>query len=181
MSTPDTLLIPDITVLPEPLREPVRGISFGSYLFVEAAHLDELPTRTVLAWLGVCESGFEFAENVWNDRLTEELERDEGSFDEFYANLLAKASSFWNRPIAPLDTDIQCWICFQRHLLETPDLARKLGLTAGDEIRLEWLWRIRLSDPTIAAMAIDACSSPLSPLPKITIAALSFPLRADGT
>lgn len=181
MSTPDTRLIPDTSVLPERLRESVRGISFGSFLFVEAARLDELPTPAVLAWLGIRESLFESVESVWNDRVNDELDRDEGVFDELYANLLGNALSYWNRAIVPLDADVQSWICLQRHLLGAPDFARQLGLTAGDEMRLERLWRMRLSDPAIAAMATEAWSSPLLPLPKITVAALSVPWRAEGT
>lgn len=181
MSTPDALLIPDPSVLPEKVREPISGISFATYLFVEAARLDEIPTQSVLVWLGVRESDFERAESTWSERVADEFERDESSFEELYEDLFGKALSFWTRSITPLDTDIQSWICLQRHLLESPDLARQLGLTSGDEMRLERLWRTRLSDPAVAFMAAETWASALSPLPKIIVAPSNFPLRAEAT
>lgn len=178
MSTRDALLIPELSQLPEALRASVNGVSLAAYLFVEASRLDALPLSAVLAWLGLRESVFDGAEERWSDRVADELAREGSEFDALYQDLLSRALARWGRRIAPLDSEVEAWMTFQRHALAAADpgeLARQLGLTAGDELRLAHLWRERLSRPDIAARAEAAWSSPLRPLPGLTLAPIVFP------
>jgi hypothetical protein len=173
MSTPDPILS-----LPEGLREPVLGVSFTAYLLVEAARLDGLPEQEVLRWLGVQESTFAQAEEAWGERVADELAWGEAGFDALYLDLLERALSAWARPVPPLDQEVEAWTTFQRHALAALDpeaVARRAGLTAGDELRLARLWRDRLAAPELVARAEAALSSPLSPMPAVTPAPFPFP------
>ncbi len=178
MSTRDTLLIPTPSRLPEALRAPIEGVSLAAYLFVEASRLDALPLPAVLAWLGLRGSVFDRVEERWSDRVADELGRDGSELDVLYQELLDRALSIWARRIAPLDGEVEAWMGFQRHALASADpgeLARGLGLTAGDELRLARLWRERLLDPEIAARAVAAWSAPLEPLPRLSLSPIVFP------
>lgn len=178
MSTRDALLIPDPSSLPEALRAPIGGVSLAAYLFVEASRLDALPLPAVLAWIGLRGSVFERAEEGWNDRLADALAGEGPELDLLYQELVSRALSLWARRIAPLDTDVEAWMTFQRHALASADPgehARGLGLTPGDELRLARLWSERLLDPAIAARAVAAWSAPIQPLPRLTVAPLVFP------
>jgi hypothetical protein len=184
MSTRDALLIPDRSLLPEALRDPIEGVSLAAYLFVEAAHLDALPTPAVLRWLGVRERAFERAEDRWSELVAEELEREEARFDEMYEDLLTRALSLWARSIEPLDRDVEAWMTFQRHALEAGEpgeVARRAGLTAGDELRLARLWRDRIRSPEVAARAAAAWAGPLLPLPALSMSPLVFPPALEPT
>jgi hypothetical protein len=178
MSTRDALLIPDPSRIPEPLRAPIEGVSLAAYLFVEASRLDALPLPAVLAWLGLRVSVFDRVEERWSDRLADELARDGSELDVLYQDLLSRALGCWTRRVAPLDTEVEAWMNFQRHALGSTDpgeLARGLGLTAGDELRLARLWHERLLDPAIAARAVAAWTAPLAPLPHLALSPLVFP------
>lgn len=183
MSTPDLSSLLDLSALPEPLGAPIAGVSLAAYLVVEAALLDDLPRATVLAWLGVGQAAFARAEPRFSERIFTELAREGAEFDEHYQRLLAKALSLWSRRVQPLDEHLEAWITYQRHALEAPDpadpgaFARGLGLTPGDELRLDHLWQERLSDPALAARAAESWSLPLAPLPPLTLAPLVFPPR----
>ena len=184
MSTRDTLVIPEPSRLPEALREPIDGVSLATYLFVEAARLDGLSEPAVLGWLGVPWRAFARAEERWSARLSDELARDRALFDELYEDLLGRALSLWGRPIEPLDRDVEAWMTFQRHALEAGDpgkLARHLGLTIADELRLARLWRGRLATPETAARAEAAWSGPLPPLPKLTLGPIHLPPTLGGS
>lgn len=175
---PDTLLIPDPSRLPESLREPIEGVSFAAYLLVEAARLDGLAPAAVLGWLGVRESVFVRAEERWSDLLADELARGSARFDEIYEDFLGRALSLWARPVDPLDRDVEAWITFQRHMLAAGDpgeLARRAGLTPGDELRLARLWRGRFAAPEVAARGAAAWSGPLLPLPALRLTPIAFP------
>jgi hypothetical protein len=170
--------------LPEALRAPIEGVSFADYLFVEAARLDALPVGSVLAWLGVRSKAFARAEERWNDRLSEELAREGGHFDEQYEELLTRALSVWARSVEPLDSDVEAWMIFQRHALAAEDpseMARGLGLTIGDEMRLARSWRERLADPEIAVRAEAAMSGPLLPLSKVSLSPFVFPPTLEAS
>ncbi len=178
MSLRDALLIPEPSQLPEALRASVDGVSLAAYLFVEASRLDALPLSAVLAWLGLRESVFDGAEERWSDRVADELAREGSEFDALYQALLSRALARWTRRIAPLDSEVEAWMTFQRHALAAADpgeLARELGLTAGDELRLAHLWRERMLHPEIAARASSAWSALLGPLPRLTLSPLVFP------
>lgn len=178
MSTRDELLMAEPSRLPEALREPLSGVSLADYLFVEAARLDGLPTPAVLAWLGLPEGVYSRAEELWGERVADELAREGAQFDEMYEDLLTRALSLWARSVDPLDRDVEAWVMFQRHALAASDpsgVARRVGLTAGDELRLARLWRYRLEDPAIAARAEAAMSGPLGPIPKLTLSPIVFP------
>jgi hypothetical protein len=182
MSTRDALLIPEPSGLPEALREPIEGVSFAAYLFVEAARLDALPLAAVLGWLGVREGAFARAEEPWSERVADELARDGSHFDALYEDLLGRALSRWARPVDPLDRDVEAWMTFQRHTLAADDpgeIARRAGLTAGDELRLARLWRGRLAGPDIAERAGEAWSGPLPALPKLALSPIVFPPAPD--
>ncbi|MEO7327479.1 MAG: hypothetical protein ABI193_02800 [Minicystis sp.] len=174
----DAPLVLDLTTLPEPLRDPIAGVSLAHYLIVEASRLDALPLPTVLTWLGLRPIAFERAEEPWSERIDEELAREGSTFDERYQHLLGQALSLWSRAIDPLDHDIEAWMTFQRHALAADDpgeMARRAGLLAGDELRLAHRWRDRLSTPEIAARAEAAWSGPLLPLPRLTLSPIVFP------
>ena len=178
MSTRDALLIPDPSRIPEALCAPAFGVSLAAYLIVEASRLDALPQPAVLAWLGLRESAFSRAEDRWSDRVANALARDDSEFDALYQDLVSRALSLWARRLAPLDGEIEAWMTFQRHALAASDpgeLARGLGLTPGDELRLARLWRERLLDPEIAARAAVAWSAPLGPLPSLSLSPIVFP------
>jgi len=178
MSTRDALLIPEPSRLPEALREPLEGVSLAAYLFVEAGRLDALPLASLLGWLGVRESAFERAEERWSERVADELTREGPPFDEVYEDLITRALSLWSRSVTPLDHDVEAWMMFQRHALAAADpgaMARRLGLTAGDEMRLARSWRDRLRAPEIAARAVAAWTAPLSPLPALSFSPIVFP------
>lgn len=175
MSTRDRLIVTDPLLLPEALREPVAGVSFAAYLCVEAARLDGLPDRAVLAWLGVTESTFARAEERWDERLSDELAREGAELDAMYDDLLGRALSLWHRAIDPLDRDVAAWIAYQRRAGDTPDLGRERGLTLGDELRLARLWRGRVTDPEVATVAVAAWSAPLPPMPALVLSPLVFP------
>ncbi|MEP7126073.1 MAG: hypothetical protein ABJE95_34390 [Byssovorax sp.] len=178
MSTRDRLSIPPLLRIPEAWRAPVEGVSLAAYLVVEASRLDGLPLPAVLAWLGLRESVFDRVEERWSDRIADELARDGAGTDALYQELLSHALSLWGRRTAPLDAEIEAWMTFQRHALAAADpgeLARGLGLTAGDELRLAWLWQHRLLDPAIAARAAEAWSAPIAPLPRLALSPLVFP------
>lgn len=179
MSPRDALLPVDPSTLPEAVREPIEGVSFTAYLLVEAARLDGIADRSVLSWLGVRETSFARAEERWSDLLSDELAREGGLFDEVYEDLVGRALSLWARAVDPLDHDVEAWMAYQRLALlaESPDeVAKKVGLTRGDEIRLARLWRRRLAESAdLAAIAAAAWSGRASPLPKITLSPLVFP------
>jgi hypothetical protein len=184
MLIPETFLLSHSPELPETWREPICGVSLAAYMLVEAARLDGLPISAVLAWIGVRESAFTRAEDIWSDRIADALDQDDAAFDELYEDLLGRALSLWSRSVEPLDRDVEAWINFQRHSFETTDpgdMARRAGLTIGDEMRLVRLWYMRLSDPEIAARAVDAWSAPLTPLPKLVIVPFVFPPPAGQT
>lgn len=164
--------------LPDSLREPIAGVSFADYLFVEASRLDGLSERDVLRWLGIREAAFARAEGPWSNRVNEELARDGSGFDELYQELLGRALSAWGRSVSPLDRDVAAWVAFQQHTLAAADpdeVPRRAGLTPGDEMRLARLWRQRLADPEIAARAAAAMARRSPPLPAIDIAPFVFP------
>ena len=73
MSTPEALVIPAPSALPEALRQPIHGVSLAAYLVVEAARLDALAVPAVLDWLGVSARAFARAEGPWSDRVAEAL------------------------------------------------------------------------------------------------------------
>jgi hypothetical protein len=178
MSTRDALLISEPSRLPEAVREPIEGVSFAAYLVVEAARLDGLPFLTVLGWLGVRQRAFARAEELWSERVSDELAREGAHFDEVYEDLLTQALSLWARSIEPLDREVEAWMTFQRHALAAEDpgaMARRAGLTVGDEMRLARLWRGRLATAEIAARAMAAWSGPLLPLPKLSLSPIVFP------
>lgn len=178
MSIAEALLIPEPSRLPDALRDPIEGVSLATYLFVEAARLDALPLPAVLGWLGVREGAFARAEEPWSERVADELARDGSHFDELYEDLLGEALSRWARPVDPLDREVEAWLTFQRHALAAEDpgeMARRAGLTAGDEVRLARLWRERLATPAVAERAAAAWSGPLLPLPKLSLSPIVFP------
>jgi len=182
MSIRDALLVPDAALLPVSLREPIRGVSLSTYLFVEAARLDAIPLPALLAWLGVKESAFAGVEEQWNDRIAVELEQEGARFDELYEDLIGRALSSWARRIDPLDGAIEAWMMFQRHALSAADsneMVRRAGLTPGDEVRLTRLWHQRLTDPEIAARAARAWVAPLEELPALIISPFVFPPPAE--
>lgn len=184
MSTRDALMIPEPAGLPDAWRAPIDGVSLAAYLVVEASRLDALPLRAVLAWLGLRESVFERAEERWSDRITDEMAREGSESDALYQDLVSRALSLWARRTPPLDTEIEAWMTFQRHALAAADpggLARKLGLTAGDELRLARLWSDRLRDPAIAARAASAWTAPLGPLPALSLSPIVFPPAPEPT
>ncbi|WP_437491994.1 hypothetical protein WME75_16785 [Sorangium sp. So ce1014] len=180
MSTRDALLraLPADSRLPEALRAPIEGVSLGHYLIVEAARLDGLPVPAVLAWLDVPQRAFARAEELWSERVSDALACDDERFDALYEDALGWALSLWARPVDPLDRDIGAWMTFQRHALDAIDpgeLARRAGLTPGDELRLARLWRARLADPEVLALAEAAMSGPLAPLPAVAVSPFVFP------
>jgi hypothetical protein len=178
MSTRDALLIPDPARIPDTWRAPIEGVSLAAYLLVEASRLDGLPLPAVLAWLGLRESVFERAEERWSDRIADGLAREGSELDVLYHDLVSRALALWTRRTAPLDDEIEAWMTYQRHALAAADpaeLARKLGLTSGDELRLARQWRARLLDPAIAARAAAAWSSPLASLPGLSLSPIVFP------
>jgi hypothetical protein len=168
--------------VPEAWRRPLHGVSLGAYLVVEAARMDGISETEALTWLGVSPAAFARAEGPWADRIDDALAADsaagERPFDEVYEELLGEVLSRWKRPVPPLDQDIESWIAMQRHSLladDPEDLSRRLGLSAGDELRLDRLWRERMKDPAIAARAQAALDGPLLPLPRPAVAPLVFP------
>ena len=184
MSTRDTLLIPDPACLPAALREPLDGVSFATYLFVEASRLDDLSLPAVLGWLGVRASAFAQVEARWSQIVADALADEALAFDALYDELLGRALACWPRPVDPLDRDVQAWIMFQRHALasmDPGDVGRRLGLTAGDELRLARAWRGPLAIPETAARAASAWSSPLLPLPGLSLPKLLFPPALEST
>ncbi|WP_437621384.1 hypothetical protein [Sorangium sp. So ce1151] len=180
---PESLLNLDPSRVPEALRETSEDVSLAAYLIVEASRVDGLPLSDVLAWLGMRESLFARAEESWSDRVADELARDGADFDEMYEDLLGQALALWARPIGPLDCEVEAWITFQRHALAADDpgeIARRAGLTPGDEMRLARLWRARLAAPELAAQAAAAWSGPLLPMPKLILSPLVFPPAPGG-
>jgi hypothetical protein len=180
MSTRDALLrsLPADGRLPERLRAPIEGVSIAHYLVVEAAQLDGLPVPAVLAWLGVSQRAFARAEEPWSERVAGALAGEGGEFDALYEESLGRALSLWARRVDPLDREIGAWVTFQRHALEAEDpgeIARRAGLTLGDELRLARLWRARLAEPEILASAEAAMSGPLAPMPTLTVVPFLFP------
>jgi hypothetical protein len=186
MSTRDAYaaLSPIASRLPATLLEPIEGVTFAAYLFVEAARLDGLATAAVLSWLGIRRVHYERAEERWSERVDSELLRESdgdeatASFDALYEEALTLALLVWRRRVEPLDSDVTSWITYQRHVLDALDpqtVAEKVGLTPGDEMRLAHLWRERVALPEIAARAVDAWSGPLLPLPAVTLEPILFP------
>lgn len=171
--------------LPARLRQPILGVPFLVFLTVEAARLDGIADGAVLAWLGVGEAAFARVEEAWAERLDEALAGGPAPadgvgepFDEVYEDLLGQALARWARPVPPLDRDVESWIAYLRHaqLADDPgELARKLGLSPGDEVRLARLWRARTGAPDIAARAQSAMDGPLGPLPRLSLSPLVFP------
>jgi hypothetical protein len=184
MSTRDALVIPDPARIPAAWRAPIDGVSLAAYLVVEASRMDDVPLPAVLAWLGLRESAFERAEERWSDRIADGLAQDGSDLDALYHDLVGRALALWARRTAPLDSEIEAWMTYQRHALAAADpaeLARKLGLTPGDELRLARLWRERLLDPAIAARAAAAWTAPLAPLPGLLLSPLVFPPAVEPT
>jgi hypothetical protein len=184
MSTRDALMIPEPASLPDAWRVPIAGVSLAAYLIVEASRLDGLPLPAVLAWIGLRDSVFDRAEERWSDQITDELAREGSESDAVYHDLLGRALALWSRPTAPLDTEVEAWMTFQRHALaaaDPADFALRLGLTAGDELRLARLWSERLRDPAIAARAASAWTAPLGPLPALSLSPLVFPPALEPT
>ncbi|WP_437300248.1 hypothetical protein [Sorangium sp. So ce426] len=182
MSTRDALLlsVPADGRIPAALRAPIEGVSIAHYLVVEAAQLDGLPVPAVLEWLGVPRRAFARAEELWSERVADALAGEDGGFDALYEDAIGRALSLWARAVDPLDREFGAWMTFQRHALEADDpgeLARRAGLTRGDELRLARLWRGRLveAEPELVALAEAVMSGPLAPLPALTVSPFVFP------
>ncbi|MFO0551171.1 MAG: hypothetical protein U0271_22460 [Polyangiaceae bacterium] len=176
MST-ELVLARDPALLPPALRGSISGVTFFAYLAVEAAQLDHIEPERVLAWLSIGAADFDKAGEVFSERVAEALSDIEG-FDAVYEDLLGQFVELWSRPVEPLSSDAVAWIAYQRHALasaEPEQLAAKLGLTPGDELRLARRWRQRLTDPAVAAAALQAMDGPLPALPELTLPELSFP------
>lgn len=181
MPTPDPR--PTESAEGQPMEELIAGVSLDVYLTVEAARLDGLDEAAVLAWLGVRPTDFERAEERWRDRIDDALAGDDG-FEAVYLAGIERALARWSREVDPLDRDVDAWIQYQRHGLaagDGADVGARLGLTAGDEVRLGATWRSRLRDPAIATRAASAMDAPLRPLPTVRVAPLVFPPPCPGS
>lgn len=180
MSKHDRLVIADTALLPEILRRDANGVSFASFVLVEAARLDDIEDGRVLEWLDIPRSAFERAEEAFGECLMEALGSDHPDFEELYDELITRALSQWSRRLPPLDEHVEAWVTFQRHALvseEPASFASAHGLTAGDELRLAALWRARMSDPAVVERATAAMAAPLPEKPVPLPAPLVFPPR----
>lgn len=182
----DALVLDPRAPLPPGLAAPLFGVSFVDWLFVEAAVLDDLDERRVLAWLDLDGARFERARDGWLARVDAEMERDGAAFDVLYEDLLGRALAQWGRRVEPLDTDFGAWVAFERARLVTDDpdaFAHRLGLTSGDVLRLARSWRLRRAAATPDAdpeVGLSALAADAPTVPKVRVGPLVFPPPAPG-
>jgi hypothetical protein len=158
------------------MPQPFGRVSLPAFIAVQAARLDGIADDAILAWLGLDAVDLRQASPCWSSYLAQQLVRPE--FHLVFEELLESALSCWGRPIPPLDRDLEAWVAYRQlaSRVEDPDaFARRLGLTAGDEIRLACMWRRRLKDRGLRTLARALTERPGLSLPKISVGRIFFP------
>jgi hypothetical protein len=155
----------------------MSDLSLEQYAFVTAALSEGYTRSEILDRLGLSEDAWEDAEERWVERLQESAEDDLALYDDL-DRALAKERARFARKVAPLDSDIVAYLCFQRHASTAsnlPAFLRDHGLFLGDWVRLQEAWAERLVEDgelRVAAAAALADEAPhtlatISPDPRV--------------
>ncbi|MEJ7732522.1 MAG: hypothetical protein WKG00_25365 [Polyangiaceae bacterium] len=150
-------------------------MSLAQYAGVLAGRAAGLPIDRVLANEGVDPALWEAAEEAWTDRLDQD-QAEEGGLQQRLDAATAAARLRYRRSVAPLDDDIDAWICFVQHLSAQPEplpWLHQLSLSPSDVFRLQAHWSARLeAEAALQKQAQAAMVSGATPLPSLVVGAV---------
>jgi hypothetical protein len=147
---------PQSSAIPEPARDPFRGVSLADYAAVQVGLGEKVHLDTVLQRERIAAAVWPTADAAWSRRIAEDL-TGEGALQEPFDAHLAAAQDRYGRRVPPLDDDLEAWIAFQRRLstdTNPPALFAQLGLRPAEVARLRRNWSKRLrAEPELAKRA----------------------------
>ena len=141
----------------DPTPQAAGGVSRAQFAFMRAALADGVTLEALLAYHGLDGPTWEAAEELWNALVLEAIEQETSLLHELDEEMAA-ARAHWERPIPPLDQDLQAWINFLRAWAEAPEpveFLTRFGLEPADLARLHARWSERMAgEPSLGAEAL---------------------------
>ncbi|MDC3955572.1 hypothetical protein [Polyangium jinanense] len=158
--------------LPSALGGGVEGVDFRKFVLLVAAHMDAIDMTEAFEVANVAPDVWARAQPVWERRLLDALESDEGTtIAEIHDAALGDGLLRWERRLPPLDEEVSAYMALERHLATLADPAAWLaaiGLLPTDLVRLAHLWRRRFAeDEVLRARAAEAALETSPPVARV--------------
>lgn len=138
----------------DPTPQAAGGVSRAQFAFLRAGLTDGVTLEALLAYHGLDGPTWEAAEELWNAHVLESIEHETSLLHELDEEMAA-ARAHWERPIPPLDRDLQAWIDFLRVWADAPEpveFLTRFGLEPADLARLHARWSERMAgEPSLGA------------------------------
>ncbi|MDC0743228.1 hypothetical protein [Polyangium mundeleinium] len=146
----------------------IYGVSLAQYAAIKAAVTEGFMLEDVLEVEGIEPSAFTRADLAWKQRIA----GDQKLLD-LYAEELAHAEDWLDRPVEPIGDDIGAWVSFLATLeahVQPFELLKAQGLGVNDLSRLQRRWAARIDqEPALAKRIGELRKQDLRPVVEISV------------